>query len=211
MKLFKCIVSEAEVSSDAYPGAYPDAAEAGEMKDFFYCIEQDEMRMNGDNELIEISAFNDMSDEMKEEYDQTSYAIASVYGYEEVPMKSLKTFVMKQKKYMQKVMKKLPAGKHPMKAAIKKYAKLLGKKAADALKEGSFLGDLNADMDNIVCYTTNTAQLLGNKDDEGKVEEGSDNNVPIIIAHIQSDDWTKEKGTPAKFYIWSPCLVAEAC
>ena len=88
MKLFKCIVSEAEVSSDAYPGAYPDAAEAGEMKDFFYCIEQDEMRMNGDNELIEISAYNDMSDEMKEEYDQTSYAIASVYGYEEDQQKT---------------------------------------------------------------------------------------------------------------------------
>lgn len=215
MKLFKCRVSGDEVASDAYPGEYPDPCDAESkaadgMEGFFYAIKQDERRMNGDNEMCSIAEYNEMEGPAKEDWPDVTYAIATTYGYYKVPMKSLKTYIMKLKTYMQKVMKTLPAGKSPEKAAIKKFAKLLGKKAVDAL-EKPFFKKLNDDMDNIVVYTPNLEALLGTKDDDGKTVKGSDGGAPMIIGHIHSDDWTADKGTPATFYVWSCGLIGENC
>lgn len=211
MKLYKCRVGGDEVASDAYPGEYPDASESKDAEGFYYKIEQDEMRKNGDNELCTIEKFNGEEAGFKEEYAETAYALVSVYGLEEVGLKSMKSYIMKHKKYLAKLMKALPAGKSPEKACVKKFAKLLGKKAGDAVTKNDFFKNLQADMDNIVFYTTAVNKLLGDKDAAGEVIDGTQDNAPIVICKIHSDDWTEAKGTPASFYLFSPGLIGEAC
>ena len=95
--------------------------------------------------------------------DDPVYPFVSGGGLVEVGIPSMKSFIMKIKPYLTNLMKTLEKG--PKKKAVKDFAKLLGKKAADAVENNPFFKETSAKWkDGVTVYTNNVPARLGRRE-----------------------------------------------